>query len=323
MSQELSNHRLREAAATSTHDHRVHGREGYPATERRTPVPRPGQRPIDVVAQPVAVPPVLEVRGNQVVRSFSRVGGGDPLAGGERNKIPLPRSTVQDAFTGRRLPRKTLVLALVRACGIPPSDRRWETAWARLADQASKPAPARGHLQQRLTRDFETAGLLQIGATYLSELEWKQLFDEVTELDIVVAYGQTWRNLHAREPAQLAAKPGRRVRVVLADPHDDLTVAVLADRFNIPQNELCARITATRSAYQALRRPDGAQIEVYYRAGDRVFSFYRFDDIAVVGLYSHSRARGAAVPVFVCGRPGEPFDLIQDELAVIVNQRPA
>ncbi len=239
---------------------------------------------------------------------------------GERNKIPLPRSTVQDARTGRRLPRKALVLALVRACGIPPSDRRWEIAWTRLADQVSKPVPVRGRLQQRLARDVQAAGLLRIGATYLGELEWKQLFTEVTELDIVVAYGQTWRNLHARELTQLAAKPDRRVRVVLADPHDDLTVAVLADRFTITHDELRARITTTRSDYQALRRPDGAQIEVYYRPGDRVFSFYRFDDIAIVGLYSHSRARGAAVPVFVCARPGELYEFIQDELAVILDQ---
>ncbi|MGH3827260.1 MAG: hypothetical protein ACRDQX_08815 [Pseudonocardiaceae bacterium] len=239
---------------------------------------------------------------------------------GERNKIPLPRSTVQEALAGRRLPRKNLVLALVRACGIPASDHRWKIAWTRLADQASKPAPARGQLQQSLTRDFAAAGLLRIGATYLSELEWRQLFAEASEIDIVVAYGQTWRNMHARELAQVAARPDRRVRVVLADPHDEFTVAVLADRFNIIHDELRARITATRSAYEALRRSDGAQIEVFYRPGDRVFSFYRFDDIAVVGLYSHSRARGAAVPVFVCARPGELFEFIQDELAVILDQ---
>lgn len=239
---------------------------------------------------------------------------------GERNKIPLPRSTVQDAVAGRRLPRKNLVLALVRACGVPASDRRWEIAWTRLADQASKPVPARGQLQQSLTRDFEAAGLLRIGATYLGELEWKQLFAEVTELDIVVAYGQTWRNMHARELAQVAARPDSRVRVFLADPDDELTVAVLADRFDITHDELRARITATRSDYEALRQSDGAQIEVFYRPGDRVFSFYRFDDIAVVGLYSHSRARGAAVPVFVCAWPGELFEFIQDELAVILDQ---
>ncbi|MEC3974893.1 hypothetical protein [Amycolatopsis sp. H20-H5] len=239
---------------------------------------------------------------------------------GTRNKIALPRSTVQDALAGRRLPRKTLVLGLVRACGIPTSDRRWEIAWTRLADQASKPTPLRSELQQNLTRDFEAAGLLRIGATYLGELEWKQLFAEVTELDIVVAYGQTWRNMHARELAQVAARPDSRIRVFLADPNDELTLAILADRFDSTPNELRSRITATHRAYETLRQPHGAQIEVYYRSGDRVFSFYRFDDIAVVGLYSHSRARGAAVPVFVCARPGELYEFIQDELAVILDQ---
>lgn len=239
---------------------------------------------------------------------------------GDRNNIPLPRSTVQDALAGRRLPRKTLVLALVRAFDIPASDHRWEIAWTRLADQASKPTPPRGQLQQSLARDVEAAGLLRIGAAYLSELDWKQLFAEVTELDIVVAYGQTWRNLHARELAQVAARPYSRLRVFLADPHDEFTVALLADRFDITHDELRTRITATRSDYGALRRPDGAQIDVYYRPGDRVFSFYRFDDIAVVGLYSHSRVRGAAVPVFVCARPGELYEFIHDELAVILDQ---
>lgn len=239
---------------------------------------------------------------------------------GERNKIPLPRSTVQDALAGRRLPRKTLVLGLVRACGIPASDRRWEIAWTRLADQTSKPTPQRTQLQEKLTRDFTAAGLLRIGSTYLGELEWKQLFAEVSELDIVVAYGQTWRNMHARELAQVAARPNSRIRVFLADPDDELTVAILADRFDATPDELRSRITATRSAYETLSRSNHAQIEVYYRPGDRVFSFYRFDDIAVVGLYSHSRARGAAVPVFVCARPGELYEFIQDELAVILEQ---
>ncbi|MGH3805059.1 MAG: hypothetical protein ACRDRU_00140 [Pseudonocardiaceae bacterium] len=239
---------------------------------------------------------------------------------GERNKIPLPRSTVQDALAGRRLPRKNLVQALVRACGVPASDRRWDIAWTRLTDQTNRPVPARHRLAQSLTRDFEPAGLLRIGATYFGELEWKQLFAEVTELDIVVAYGQTWRNMHARELAQVAVRPGCRVRVFLADPDDELTVAVLADRFDISHDELRTRIGATRSDYEALRQPGGAEIEVYHRPGDRVFSFYRFDDIAVVGLYSHSRTRGAAVPVFVCARPGELFDFVLDELAVIHEQ---
>lgn len=277
--------------------------------------PRDDIDPLDATTVAEFAECLREVRlraGNPSYRALQRWG--------ERNRIPLPRSTVQDALAGRRLPRKALVLALVRALGIPAGDRRWEIAWIRLADQPDKPASLRGQLQRSLAREVETAGLLRIGANYLTELEWTHLFAEVTELDIVVAYGQTWRNLHSRELAQVAARPDSRIRIFLADPADEFTVAVLADRFDITHDELRTRITATRSDYEALRRPGGAHIDVYYRPGDRVFSFYRFDDIAVVGLYSHSRARGAAVPVFVCARPGELYEFILDELAVILDQ---
>ncbi|MDN5757177.1 MAG: hypothetical protein L0H59_01400 [Tomitella sp.] len=236
---------------------------------------------------------------------------------GERNNMPLPRSTVRDALTGLRLPGRSLVLSFVRACGVPPDDHRWEVAWTQLAGRGTAQTAPRRH---DLARDVDGAGLLRIGATYLNELEWRTLFADVTELDIVVAYGQTWRNLHARELAHLATHPACRMRVVLTDPEDELAVAVLADRFAITPDELRARIIATRQSYEELRRPDGARIELYYRPGDRVFSFYRFDDVAVVGLYSHTRVRGAAVPVFVCAKPGELYEFIQDELAAILDQ---
>lgn len=241
---------------------------------------------------------------------------------GERHHTPLPRSTVRDALLGRRLPRKDLVLSFVRACGRPEDLRRWETAWTRLAarlDESrstsrSAPIPPPG-----LVNGLDGAGLLRIGTTYLNEFDWARLFADVTELDIVVAYGQTWRNVHARELAQVAARPGSRIRVVLTDPDDAIAVAALADRFATTPAELCTRIDATRQSYTDLRRPDGATIEVYYSRGDRVFSFYRFDDVAVVGLYSHARHRSAPVPVFVCARPGGLYDFVQEELDAMLD----
>lgn len=91
----------------------------------------------------------------------------------------------------------------------------------------------------------------------------------------------------------------------------------MADRFATSAEELTAKIENTRRDYLALAEPGGADTDVRYWAGDRMFSFYRFDDTAVVGFYSHGRARTAAVPVFVCGRPGELFQFVLDELAAI------
>jgi hypothetical protein len=222
---------------------------------------------------------------------------------------------VLEALAGTRLPRKDLVLAFVEACGIDlHADSRWLAAWARIADPA---LPDEQQLPAQIASDVRAAGLRRIGTRYLSELEWAGLFSAVRELDIFVAYGQTWRNLHARELAQVAQRKTARIRVFLADPGHDATVAVLADRFAITPGELRTRIEATSDDFADLRQPGGARVEVYYCPGDRVFSFYRFDDTAVVGLYSHARSRATSVPVFVCSAPGELFRFISDELGVI------
>lgn len=257
---------------------------------------------------------------------------------GRQHSKPLPRSTVLDALAGKRLPRKALVLAFVEACGVDPSaDPRWLTAWNRLAQrQIEPPRPsatqqdtAYAHpgpqtperpLGPQLTSDIRAAGLRRIGASYLSDLEWGTIFAGVRELDIFVAYGQTWRNLHARELSQLAARKAVRIRVFLADADDHATVSLLSGRFAITPAELRERIEATRRDYNALRRPGGAQIEIYYRPGDRLFSFYRLDEIAVVGFYSHTRTRAAAVPVFVCASPGDLYQFISDEMRAIEDQ---
>jgi hypothetical protein len=247
-------------------------------------------------------------------------------AWGKAHGSPLPRSTVVDVLAGRRLPRRPLLLALLRACGIDPdADRRWVDTWNRLSEQRSAGGvtPAvqpLGAVDEALAADLRTAGLLRIGANYLNELDWQALFAGSRELDVFVAYGQTWRNLHARHLHQLAGRPGTRIRVFLPDPDDPVTVAVLADRFATTPQELVRRVEATRTEFEALRQPGRGRVEVYYRPGDRVFSFYRLDGTAIVGFYSHSRNRVPSVPVFVCQAPGALYDFVADELRAIERQ---
>lgn len=291
----------------------------------------------------------------------------------------LPRSSVSDALSGMRLPRRELMLGLIQACGIDPAaDTRWLRTWERLAGpggpDAAPPAadPAAtvglaevhalvdaqrvladaaqarriadleiaelkataqrevGHqlaqaaaalrqarLSAELARDINATGLRRIGATYLAGLDWNALFAGISELDIFMAYGQTWRNLHAPGLARLAARPGSRIRVFLADPDDQYTVTALATRFDTTRQELRRRIEATRQDYHALRQPAGADIQVRYWAGDRLFSFFRLDQTAVLGLYSHSRSRAPSPPVLVCQAPGTLYQFVLDELGKI------
>lgn len=191
---------------------------------------------------------------------------------------------------------------------------------ARLRAEAELAILHQRELGAKLAADIQDAGLLRIGTNYLNELEWQELFAGVRQLDIFVAYGQTWRNLHARHLHDLAARPHSRIRVFLPDPADETTIDLLADRFNITRDEMRRRIEATRTDYELLRRPDGADVEILYRPGDRLYSFYRLDDVAVLGLYSHSRNRIPSIPVLVCRAPGSLYQFIADELPNIEQQ---
>ena len=175
----------------------------------------------------------------------------------------------------------------------------------------------------RISVDYETAGLTGVGTNYLEDPDWEDLFRNVEQLDIFVVSASTWRNAHLSRLATLASRPKGRIRLFLPDPCDDPTISNLAARFGYTEEHLRNRIESARKAFIDMTAPNGAKIEVYYRPGDRLFSFYRFDSIAVITLYNHKGSRGG-VPTLAFRRGGSLYTFIEDEIAAIVSQsRPA
>lgn len=172
-----------------------------------------------------------------------------------------------------------------------------------------------------LGSDVKAAGLVRITDSYLKEVEWDSLFERTRKLDIVVAYGRTWRQTHWGHLQRIASDPRNRVRILLPDPEDVQSISVLADRFNRTTEVLKADIEEAATEFKSLARPGGADLTVYFRKGDQVFSCYRLDDSAVLTLYSHSRTR-TAVPTVVCEFGGSLFSFIRSEIdAMIDNSR--
>ncbi|TDB96757.1 hypothetical protein [Actinomadura sp. 7K534] len=165
--------------------------------------------------------------------------------------------------------------------------------------------------------DVKTAGLVGIGSSYVSDPDWESYFSGVTRLDIVVAYAHTWRNQHLAQLREVASRADARIRVYLPDPEDTDGIAVLAYRFGYDVDRLKRNIEEARHEFMGLAVPHGADVQVLYRPAYSVFSFYRFDSIAVVTLYSHSRARQPNVPTFVCRSGGSLFKFVYEELAAL------
>lgn len=171
----------------------------------------------------------------------------------------------------------------------------------------------------QLSADVVDAGVLRVTDQYLEDVEWADLFEGATRVDVVVAYAITWRNTHMHRLRKVAQNPDARLRVFLPDPSDAPTMAAFADRFAATPQEVSERVKAAIADFSALSVGAKGTVEIYLRAGDLVFSCYRFDQRAVITLYSHGRIRQNEVPTFVVGT-GRLYKFIQKEVAAIAEQ---
>src|SRR6266851_5727463 len=172
----------------------------------------------------------------------------------------------------------------------------------------------------RTSTDVVEVGLKRIGTDYRTLPDWPEMFRTVRHLDIFVAYASTWRNNNMAELRRVADRSGARIRVFLPDPENDRTVGMLAARFSITEEECRRRINEGADGFLSMRQPRGARIEVYYGAGDRLFTFYVFDDTAVITLYRHKPERSGVIPTFVVEAGGTWYDFLQDEIASVLGR---
>jgi hypothetical protein len=171
----------------------------------------------------------------------------------------------------------------------------------------------------RVTTDVVAAGLRSIGTNYLGDPDWERLFADVQKLDVFFAYGRTWRNSNDARLKSLAARRTSRIRVFLPDPTDSDAVCGLADRFQMSETNLRVAIEEARDYFTDLGRAGRGSVSVFYRKGESTFSCYRFDKVAILTLYTHSRMR-TQVPTIVCEDGGSLYDFIRAELRAIEEQ---
>lgn len=172
----------------------------------------------------------------------------------------------------------------------------------------------------KLSSDVAQSGIRRITDQYLDEVEWSELFAGAKRLDVVVAYARTWRNSHTDRLKQLVAQPGGSLRVFLPDPNDEKTMRNLAEGFSKTEQQLQEIVTEAIKDFSGSCRGDGQGVEVWVRAGDAVFSCYRFDNrAAVLTLYSHARERRTSVPTLVMAQ-GQLLRFVSEELDAIQGQ---
>lgn len=173
----------------------------------------------------------------------------------------------------------------------------------------------------QLAQEIKLAGLVRVTDVWHRDIDWPSLFRNVNKLDIFFAYGHTWRSNNDTQLKKLAAKKEARIRVVLPDPQDKQTVSELARRFNQTPEQLRRSIREAEKYFRDLgciSAGSGAQINIWCLPAAPLFAFYRFDRIAVLTLYSHSRQR-TPVPTFVVEMGGTLYDYIRKEFDAMIS----
>ncbi len=172
----------------------------------------------------------------------------------------------------------------------------------------------------QISKEIKFAGVVKITDSFHRDIDWKSYFHTVNKLDIFFAYGRTWQNTHIQELKEVAARKGARIRVVLPDPEDEQTVCELARRFSSTPENLKTLIKEAETNFRNLRASagtNGAQINIWFLPAAPLFTFYRFDNIAIFALYSHRRER-APVSTFVCEMGGTLYDYIRKEFNAMI-----
>lgn len=174
----------------------------------------------------------------------------------------------------------------------------------------------------KLAEEVRAAGLVTLTNDFQRGIDWPQLFRTVNKLDIFFAYGRTWRGTNSAELRALAGRPGVRVRVVLPDPNDDALMSELARRFSMTPSDVKKEVEEASGDFKKTFvefSQSVAQFTLWYLPASPVFSFYRFDHLAILALYKHSPGRGE-VPTFVVEQGGTLYDFVRQEFEAFIRE---
>jgi hypothetical protein len=164
----------------------------------------------------------------------------------------------------------------------------------------------------------------QIGGFSVSlsdNVPWEELFLESNRLDLMVAYGATWRNTHHRRLERFIARAEAELQVVLPDPDSDVTMNELARRFEMPVQELRGRINEAAQFFRQLANGAPGWVRIHFLPRAPHFTFYKFSNRAVFASYRHSPGRGAILTLVAKGG-GELYEWIRGEWYGIVGSKP-
>lgn len=164
----------------------------------------------------------------------------------------------------------------------------------------------------RSAEQLQAARITGFSSTFQDNVPWEDLFRRSTRLDLMIAYGATWRNTHSQRIKGFLTKQGAKLGVMLPDPDNDAVLGELGRRFNMEGAEVRSKIEEAIAFFKQFRASFPEKVDIYLMATCPTHTFYQFDNEAILALYPHHRGR-TGVPTFVVERGGEIYEFIRAE----------
>lgn len=180
--------------------------------------------------------------------------------------------------------------------------------------------------ETRVAEEVRAAGLKVFTKDFWNGLDWLSLFKDANTVDLFFAYARSWVGAYTPQLQELARRKDVRIRVVLPNPQNPETISELARRFNKKPDEVRTDIEDTVTDLMNIfaepfkDRADKSppNFSLYFCSKSPVFTFYRFDKLAVMALYKHLSGKGG-IPVFVVEKGGSLYDFVVQEMHGFVD----
>lgn len=192
------------------------------------------------------------------------------------------------------------------------------------AVKASQPAPAPAPTDfiQADEENINLAGIVGFTDNFHVGISWGPLFTRTRNLDIFFSYGRTWRQTHRQTLLNVMTKSAIRIRVVLPDPEHESTVAQLMEHFNYTPEKVRDYISDAVIFFRNLEQKankagSGSSVDIWFLTAVPKFTFYRFDEVAVLAWFSHRRDQ-PSVPVILVERGGKLYSFVEEEFSAMI-----
>jgi hypothetical protein len=169
-------------------------------------------------------------------------------------------------------------------------------------------------------KEQHPSGFLEVVPS-ANEVNWQNFLGDIKSLDILFAYGKTWRGLFADDTIRILSCPDTKIRVILPNPDNKTLMVCLGQKFHKETGDTRQDIREAVSSFigyheRAGQRPQA--LEIWFTNEPLVFSMYRFDDKVVLALYSHRYRQ--PVPHIIAIKPSFAYNFAINQFSLLTTE---